>query len=210
MIYMAKSLEDNKELNERFEKYTEYVWEKTDVVFDSDGAIKEIKIADDFVEDEALLEEIDEFFYEQDILERQPVNLNNLEDHTDAQVLDFITEELFVGMVLDNEVKEIGFYSNEFCLEFNEGGISQYLVNTKGEHISQLIYALECLGAVEYAEAFEEFVEDNDVTAIDFDEEYCVVGEIYGALQNKIEKLNHFDPLADYIIKFVRENHRNL
>ena len=207
---MAKSLEDNKELNERFEKYTEYVWEKTDVVFDSDGAIKEIKIADDFVEDEALLEEIDEFFYEQDMLERQPVNLNNLEDHTDAQVLDFITEELFVDMVLDNEVKEIGFYSNEFNLEFNEGGISQYLVNTKGEHISQLIYALECLGAVEYAEAFKEFVEDNDVTAIDFDEEYCAVGEIYGALQNTIEKLNQFDPLEDYIIKFVRENHRNL
>ena len=209
---MARSLEDNKELDERFSEYCEYLEEKTEVLFNEDGNIIEIKFADDFVEDEELLDEIEEYFGNLTELENQPVNFKNLENHTDDQVLDFIVDEFFVGLVPNNEVQQIIYFVCEFYVDFNEGGVAQYFVNTKSGNVFQLIYALECMGAKKYAAAINDFCGDNDITEeafITIVDDYWETAEDlfpYDELQRSIERLNQEIPLEEYLIKFVREN----
>ena len=209
---MARSLEDNKELDERFSEYCEYLEEKTEVLFNEDGNIIEIKFADDFVEDEELLDEIEEYFGNLTELENQPVNFKNLENHTDDQVLDFIVDEFFVGLVPNNEVQQIIYFVCEFYVDFNEGGVAQYFVNTKSGNVFQLIYALECMGAQKYAAAINDFCGDNDITEEAFitivDDYWETAEELfpYDELQRSIERLNQEIPLEEYLIKFVREN----
>ncbi len=140
-----------------------------------------------------------------------PTDFSDLTSFSDDELFDVLPELLFDDGDL-NEVKKIAHIAYEFDMEFGNGGVSQYFANTRGEHIPELVNALETVGATKYAKACDDFIKKYNIKTEDFDDSiknYFKVAESmypYDELENTIDEFYMTDLLQDYIIKYVREN----
>lgn len=141
----------------------------------------------------------------------EPTDFSDLNKMSDDDIYDTLPMILFDDDNLNDE-KKIAHIVFEFEAEYSNGGVSQYFANTRGEHISELVNALETVDALKYAKACDDFINKYDIKSDDFDdsiENYFEVAEKmypYSELEALIDEIYITDSLQDYLIKYIREN----
>ena len=146
-------------------------------------------------------------------LSYEPTDFSDLTKFSDDELYDCLPGLLFDDEM--NDVKKVAHIVYEFDMEFSNGGVSQYFVNTRGEHTNELASALEAIGATQYAKVCDEFIKKYNIKPEDFNDNvknYFKVAESlypYDELEKAIDEFYMTDFLQEYIIKFVRENYLN-
>lgn len=141
----------------------------------------------------------------------EPTDFSDLSEMSDDDIYDNLPMILFDDDNLNDE-KKIAHIVFEFETEYANGGASQYFTNTRGEHISELVNALETVGALKYAKACEDFIKKYDIKPDNFDDSmknYFEVAENmyhYNELETVIDEFYTTDFLQDYLIKYIRLN----
>lgn len=141
----------------------------------------------------------------------EPTDFSDLSEMSDDDVYDNLPMILFDDDNLNDE-KKIAHIVFEFETEYANGGASQYFTNTRGEHISELVNALETVGALKYAKACDDFIKKYDIKPDNFDDSmknYFEVAENmypYNELETVIDEFYTTDFLQDYLIKYIRLN----
>ncbi len=141
-----------------------------------------------------------------------PVDLSDFSKLSDAEIYDEMSSLVFAVDDL-NEIQQTALVAYEFEMEFANGGVSQYFVNTRGEHIDELVNCLRIIGAESYAEKCEDFISKYNIKVSDFSEDgndydFEKIESMYAyeELENAILKFYYDDPLSKYIVDFVRTN----
>lgn len=141
-----------------------------------------------------------------------PLDLSDFSKLSDDELYDEMPTFVFGADEL-NEKQHIALVTYEFEMEFANGGVSQYFVNTRGEHIDELVNCLRIIGAESYAEKCEDFISKYNIKVSDFskdgnDYDFEKIESMYAyeELEDNIMAFYYDEPLSKFIVDFVRAN----
>ena len=141
-----------------------------------------------------------------------PADLSDLSELSDDEIYDELSFVIF-GRDDLNEIQQTALVAYEFEMEFANGGVSQYFVNTRGEHIDELVNCLRIIGAESYAEKCEDFISKYNIKVSDFSEDgndydFEKIESMYAyeELEDNIMAFYYDEPLSKFIVDFVRAN----
>ena len=193
---------------ELFEKYNIPFEEANRYLYNEDGSLKSLD--DPFVRE--FMDIVHGVFPIRDIASATVKNCPDISSLSDDELYDRLPDLLWDGYS-SNDIVKTCFVVYEFEMEFANGGVEQYFVNTKGEHFLELIECLSLINATSYAEKCKNFISKNNISDTTFlkyvDDISCEdIGDAYpyDELEKDILTVYYDDPLSKYIVEYVRLN----
>lgn len=193
---------------ELFEKYNIPFEEANRYLYNEDGSLKSLD--DPFVRE--FMDIVHSVFPIRDAASATVKNCPDISSLFDDELYDRLPDLLWDGYS-SNDIVKTCFVVYEFEMEFANGGVEQYFVNTKGEHFFELIECLSLINATSYAEKCKNFISKNNISDTTFlkyvDDISCEdIGDAYpyDELEKDILTVYYDDPLSKYIVEYVRLN----
>ncbi len=193
---------------ELFEKYNIPFEDANRYLYNEDGSLKSLD--DPFVRE--FMDIVHSVFPLRDTASATVKNCLDISSLSDDELYDTLPDLLWDGYS-SNDIVRTCFVVYEFEMEFANGGVEQYFVNTKGEHFFELIKCLLSIDATSYAEKCQNFIFKNNICDTTFlkyvDGISCDdIGNAYpyDEFEKDILTVYYDDPLSKYLIDYIRKH----